>query len=61
MGDFWARAEARSIMHNVNNPKHELYKQGDKKTVQWVSELLRRAYPETLEVTENGVARKEGT
>lgn len=40
-----AASEARDIMSNPNNAKHQLYAKGDKATVAYVTELLKKADP----------------
>jgi hypothetical protein len=41
-----ADEEAEDIMRNPSNPKHELWKRGDPKTVEYIRGLFARKYPE---------------
>jgi hypothetical protein len=38
--------EASDIMRNPRNPKHELWKRGDTRTIEYIRELFAKKYPE---------------
>lgn len=46
--DQGAKAEATDIQTNPDNPKHKLYAQGDKATVEYVTNLLKKADGSTV-------------